>query len=177
MVRFWQRIRGGAARGNVRALFALTLALALAVPLVGGRVAGIEPVGAGAVTRTTSVTGDVTGARAVRVPLTGDAVTASFRASRLPMTDLRQEAMVQRGPSGAPTTEREVWAFRIPGVEPSGGRILVFADDAALQTKADWFRRVGAEQSITIHGNVILWLDPGVSALEATHYRAAVTRL
>lgn len=171
--RFWQWVRG-AARRNHRALLALAFALALTVPLVGGRVAGIEPVGA-----TTSATGatGMVGGRAARVPITGDAVTAAFRASRLPVVDLRQEPVARRGPSGAPATEREVWAFRVPGVEPSGGRILVFADDVALQQKADWFRRVGAGQTITIHGNVILWLDPAISAPEASRYRAAVTRL
>lgn len=175
---FWRIVRDERTlRRNLRVLLTLSFVLALVVPLVANRVTEVAGAGVTPTAGTASIAGAAGGAANRRTPLTGDAVTVAFRASRLPMIDLRQEPVTQRGPSGAPVTEREVWAFRVPGVEPSGGRILVFADDAALQQKADWFRRVGAEPYITIYGNVILWLDPGLSPQETGRYRAALTRL
>jgi hypothetical protein len=91
------------------------------------------------------------------------------------MDDLRQQPIDRVGPSGPPMTEQEAWAFSIPSVAPSGGRILVFANDAALQEKAAWFTRV--EVTVIVERNIILWLDPELPADEALSYAEALRRV
>jgi len=106
----------------------------------------------------------------------GDAATA-FRAAGLPLDDFHQQTAGPSGPSGPPATEREAWAFSIPSIAPRGGRLLIFADDNALQKKAAWYTHAGSDTAITIHGNIILWLDPALAPTEAARYRQALEGL
>ncbi len=102
-------------------------------------------------------------------------VAASFRKAGLRVDDLRQQP-VGGGPSGPPATEREAWAFSVPDLAPSGGRILVFADAEKLNKKAAWFKRAGAG-NVLVHRNVILWLDPAMEGREVARYRQALEGL
>jgi hypothetical protein len=107
--------------------------------------------------------------------LTAADVIAALQGAELPLDDLRQQPIDRVGPSGPPITEQEAWAFSVPSVAPSGGRILVFADEAALQEKAAWFTRV--EVNIVVERNIILWLDPELPPAEALRYEEALRRL
>ena len=103
--------------------------------------------------------------------LTAAEIATAFRAAGLAVDDLRQQPVGRGSPSGPPQTEREAWGFSIPELAPSGGRILVFADDAKLQKKAAWFKRAGAGATVLAHRNVILWLDPALEPRVAARYR------
>ncbi len=104
-------------------------------------------------------------------------VAAAFRTAGLPMDNLRQQPVGGGSPSGPPQTEREAWAFSVPGVAPSGGRILVFSDDDKLHKKAAWFNRVGVGAAVLVHGNVILWLDPAMDPGDVARYRQVLQGL
>lgn len=106
--------------------------------------------------------------------LTAQEVVAAFQAAGLPVNNLRQQPVQQGSPSGPPQTEREAWAFSVPGVAPSGGRILVFADDDKLHKKTDWLTRAGAGGRVVVHKNIVVWLDPGLSAADDAGYRRAL---
>lgn len=155
--------KGEARRGRriVRCLAVLGIAVALLAGgvLYGGRgaVASAPPVAAG--------------------PLTAAEVIAAFAAAGLAVDDARQQPVGRGGASGPPLTEREAWAFSVPGLAPSGGRILIFDEDEKLNKKAAWFRRAGAEAMIVAHHNVILWLDPALEPREAARYRQALRGL
>lgn len=109
--------------------------------------------------------------------LTAAEVAGAFRVAGLAVNDLRQEPVSRRSPTGPPQTEREAWRFSVPGLAPSGGRILVFTDDDKLQKKAAWFKRVGAGAAVLAHRNVILWLDPALAPSEAARYRQVLQGL
>jgi len=103
--------------------------------------------------------------------LTADEVVTAFRALGLSVDNVRPQ-VIGGGPSGPPATESEAFGFSIPGLEPSGGRILVFANDDKLQKKAAWFRRSGA--TVVVYRNVIVWLDPDLESRVAAEYRRAL---
>jgi len=106
--------------------------------------------------------------------LTAQAIFAAFQAAGLPVDNLRQQPIQQGSPSGPPQTEREAWAFSIAGIAPSGGRILVFADDDKLKKKTDWFTRAGAGGRVEVQNNIVLWLDPQLSPAQDARYRQAL---
>jgi len=106
--------------------------------------------------------------------LTAQAVFVAFQAAGLPVDDLRQQPVQQGSPSGPPQTEREAWAFSVSGIAPSGGRILVFADDDKLKKKTDWFTRAGAGGRVEVQSNIVLWLDPQISPAQDARYRQAL---
>lgn len=109
--------------------------------------------------------------------LTAQQIIAAFQAEGLTVENVRREPQAMGGPSGPPMTEREAWAFSVPEVAPSGGRIMIFAEDDKLHKKEDWFKRVGAETKIVAYKNVILWLDPGISPAETARFRKALKGL
>lgn len=109
--------------------------------------------------------------------LTAQQIIAAFQAEGLTVENVRREPQAMGGPSGPPMTEREAWAFSVPGVAPSGGRIMIFAEDDKLHKKGDWFKRVGAESKIVAYKNVILWLDPGISPAETARFHKALKGL
>lgn len=109
--------------------------------------------------------------------LSAQEVITALRVAGLPLDDLRPQPIGPAGPSGPPLTEREAWAFTIPSVAPSGGRLLIFADGDKLRKKAQWFTRTGTKATIITHDNVILWLDPALTPPETAHYRQALEGL
>jgi len=114
---------------------------------------------------------------AVDRPLTAQEIVAVFQVAGLPVENVRQQPIGMGGPSGPPTSEREAWAFTIPTVAPSGGRIMIFADGEKLRGKADWFTRVGGTYNTIAAHNVILWLDPALPASDVARYRRALQGL
>jgi hypothetical protein len=102
-------------------------------------------------------------------PFEGQQVIGALRSAGLVTNGARPLPTGYETPSGPPITEREAWAFDIPAVEGPGGRVLVFADDARLQLKAAWFRRLGV--NVLVYRNVMLWLDPNLPADEVARYR------
>jgi len=106
--------------------------------------------------------------------LTAQAVFAAFQAAGLPVDNLRQQPVQQGSPSGPPQTEREAWTFTVSGIAPSGGRILVFADDDKLKKKTSWFTRAGAGGRVEVQNNIVLWLDPQISPAQDARYRQAL---
>jgi hypothetical protein len=146
------------ARGRSRWLLALAAVAAVACVLVLAVISADRPAAA----------------QRGGAAITAAEVISAFQAAGLPVDNPRQQP-VRSSPSGPPATEREAWAFSIPAVAPSGGRILVFDVDERLNKKAAWFRRSGA--TVTVAGNIILWLDPGVEGQLAARYRQALRAL
>ncbi len=103
--------------------------------------------------------------------LTAQDVVAAFQAQGLAVENLHQQPVQQGGPSGPPQGEREAWTFSVPGIAPSGGRILVFSDDEKLKKKTDWFARVGAGGHVEVQNNVVVWLDSRISPAQDARYR------
>lgn len=98
-------------------------------------------------------------------------VVAALRSAGLPVNDLRQQP-VMGSPSGPPATESEAYGFSVPGVAPSGGRILVFSNSEKLNRKAAWFRRSGAK--VVVLHNVLVWLDPAIPPRDTARYQQAL---
>ncbi len=103
--------------------------------------------------------------------LTRDDVVLAFRDAGLSVDDLHRQP-VGSSPSGPPATEREAYGFSVPGLAPSGGRILIFDDAEKLGRKAAWFRRSGG--TAFAHHNVLLWLDPAMPKRDAARYHQAL---
>lgn len=106
--------------------------------------------------------------------LSVDEVVAALRDGGVAVENLQQQP-VAGSPSGAPATESAAYAFSVPGVAPSGGRILVFSNGEKLNRKAAWFRRSGA--NVVAHHNILVWLDPAISAPDAARYQQALKGL
>jgi hypothetical protein len=106
--------------------------------------------------------------------LTATKVVSAFRAAGLPVNNLHQESLYG-GPSGPPATEKEVWRFSIPEVAPSGGKIMIFSNNARRDAKAFWFKQVHV--NVAVYKNVILWLDNRLSASRVAAYRHALMGL
>jgi hypothetical protein len=121
--------------------------------------------------------GSATAQQSNRTELSAAQVIAAFEAAELPAEGLQRDPAGQGGPSGPPTSEREGWSFTIPSVAPSGGRILVFGEESRLRQKVAWFRRAGAEGRITVHHNIVLWLDEELDAPVAARYQHALREL
>jgi hypothetical protein len=121
--------------------------------------------------------GPATAQRNSGVELSAAQVVAAFEAAELPVERLRRDPLETGGPSGPPQTEREAWSFEIPSIAPSGGRILVFGDNERLRQKVAWFRRAGAEGKITVHENIVLWLNEELDPPVAARYRQALQEL
>lgn len=118
--------------------------------------------------------GGTTASAAPRTTLTAQQVFKAFASAGLQVDNVRQQPVVS-SPSGPPITEREAWAFSLPEVAPSGGRVLVFAEGERLNKKAAWFRRSGA--TVVVVDNIILWLDPDIVPPRAARYRQALNGL
>ena len=108
-------------------------------------------------------------------PLTGGQVFDALRDAGLTQGTPLSLPVGRGTPSGPPATEREALAFEIPGLAGAGGRILVYDDDARLQAKAAWFRRV--DVAVLNYANVIVWLDPALPSLRVESYRRALQAL
>lgn len=174
--------RAGAGKGHVLGTLAGALAvLALVLGLLSLALApryGHVAAAPGRATATVPVRSDAAAASMNSTgTLIAQQVIAAFQAAGLPVNDLRQQLVGQGSPSGPPLTEREAWTFSIPGVAPSGGRIMIFVDDDKLHKKAAWFTRVGAGPHVLAHDNVILWLDPALPASDVARYRRALQGL
>ena len=157
---------GCRARLRPRRVGGALAALAVALAVLGGVALGG---GRGAAAGTT--------AAPIAEPLTAAAVAAAFAAAGLPVVELRQQPVGQGGPSGPPLVEREAWNFGVPGLAPSGGRILIFDEGEKLNKKVAWYKRAGADAAVLAHRNVILWLDPALDKQEAARYRRALQGL
>ncbi len=153
--------RGGTIRRTLAVVGGLALLLAIGVSTFGLRDRHVE------------AANDKTSA----APLTAQQVVAAFQAEGLTVENVRRDPQGMGGPSGPPMTESEAWSFSIPGNGPSGGRIMIFADDDKRDKKHDWFKRVGAESKVVAHKNVVLWLDSRISPSETARYRKALKGL